>query len=125
MKEKESIMKLNYPSESSNKNEEIDNMWEYGITPDDYYYLPIKGNIKILNKRNKKIKYKSPNKKNNNEIKLNIKYQQNKKIKKIEQKEYSDEYYLKFALENFDFNKNKFTCFNLYNHLLVILISLI
>ena len=118
MKEKESIMKLNYPSESSNKNEEIDNMWEYGITPDDYYYLPIKGNIKILNKRNKKIKYKSPNKKNNNEIKLNIKYQQNKKIKKIEQKEYSDEYYLKFALENFDFNKNKFTCFNLYNHLL-------
>ena len=119
-------MKLNYPSESSNSNtelktEEINNMWECGITPDDYSCLPIKGNKKILNKINQKIKYSSPNKKNNKEINAVISYKKQKNkniIKKLEDKKYNNEYYLKIALENFNFNRNKFTCFNLYQHLL-------
>ena len=96
----------------------INNLYECGLRPDDYYLLPLKGNSNILNKLNKKIKETkfSKNKKYN----INDDNNNNKNI--LEDKSYKcnygDEFYLKSALENFNFNKNKFTCFELMNYLI-------
>ena len=132
MKEKESIMKLNFPKDNSNQEKEelkleINNMWEYGITPKHYNLLPIKGNNRILFNLNKDIKTKSPSKicpKLNYERNIDYKsdiYFKKEKIRKKEKKyehDYNNKYFLKIALENFNFNNNKFTCYNLLNYLL-------
>ena len=125
LKEKESIMKLNnllLYNEQENDTLKINNMWECGIRPNYYYLLPLKGNDKILSKLNKNIQGKKFNKKysrNNNEYKSNIFYKKNLiENDDIYKHEYNDEYFLKIALENFNFDSNKFPCFNLFNYLL-------
>ena len=96
----------------------INNLYECGLRPDDYYLLPLKGNSNILNKLNKKIKETKFSK--NKIYNINDDNNNNKNI--LEDKSYKcnygDEFYLKSALENFNFNKNKFTCFELMNYLI-------
>ena len=123
MKEKESLAKLNYfPNNDliDNNKSEIKNMWECGLRPNYYYLLPFKGNEKILSKLNKNIKSKKLLKNNNNTYNTNIIYKKNEinENDKLFKHEYNDEYFLKIALENFNFNKNKFPCFDLLNYLL-------
>ena len=108
----------------------INNMWDYGIRPYNYYLLPIKGNFSVLEKLNKKIKdiISHCNSIKKTEIKID-KSQKNFKtisseltsfrrgLSLMNNEEYNDEYFLKLALENFNFNKNYFPSFELINYL--------
>ena len=133
-KEKESIKNLEYPNnilieqkEENNDKIEINNMWDCGIRPSYYYLLPIKGNDKILSKLNKNIQGKNFEKNHQKLSNINSASKSsifsNKKSAlsgkdKLYKNEYNDEYFLKILLENFNFNKNKFPCYNLLNYLL-------
>jgi len=136
MKEKEEIMNLDLPpSLKETEDKSVSNMWLKGIKPSNYYSLPYKGNHNVLMKINDNINdiisdFKNKEKNENNEVK--VKTLENVKtigtisseitnFKKglyiMNNEEYNDEYYLKFALENFIFNKNIFPSFELFNFL--------
>ena len=124
MKEKESIIKLNNPFMKNEEDEkkEINNLWDCGLRPNYYYLLPLKGNDKILWKLNKSIQSKKIYKKltyMNTTSKSNIfSIKSEKGNDNIYKNDYNDEYFLKIALENFNFENRKFPCFNLLNYLL-------
>ena len=136
LKEKEEIMKLeynniNYKSEED-KNNNITNIWSLGIIPENYYLLPIKGNYNVLEKFNRNIKdiiniYNESHKK---DITIKKPLDNFKTIGSLSSlstfkrglnimnnEEYNDEYFLKGALENFNFNKNYIACFDLIYYL--------
>ena len=136
LKEKEEIMKLELESINYLKNEEdnnITNMWESGIRPYNFYLLPVKGNTVALEKINRNIKDMISNFNSNQkkEIKIIRPLDNYKTIGTISSdlttfkrglsvmnnEDFNDEYYLKSALDNFNFNKNSFPCFDLINHL--------
>ena len=127
-KEKESMENLNYPyliqqKEEHNEKLKINNLWDCGLRPSYYYLLPIKGNEKVLDKLNKNIQEKKLDKKYyriNNEPNNIIIPKKSEAIvnDKLYKHDYNDEYFLKITLENFHFDKNKFPCFDLFNHLL-------
>ena len=123
IKEKESIIKLNCPiiQNDEDRKKEINNLWDCGIRPNYYYLLPLKGNEKILSKLNKDIKNKKIKKftYKNTISKSNIFTKKSEtENDNIYKHDYNDEYFLKITLENFNFDRNKFPCFNLLNYLL-------
>ena len=137
MKEKEEIMNLDLPvslNEPKNDNS-VSNMWLSGIKPSYYYLLPYIGNHNILTKINDNINdiisdFNKKEKKDKNEgivkpldnlrsigtISSEITYFK-KGLYLMNNEEYNDEYYLKFALENFIFSNNNFPSFELFNYL--------
>ena len=136
LKEKEEILKLEYNNSIGIKeaNNNISNLWEYGVRPDYSYLLPIKGNSNVLEKYNRNIKdiISNYNQNENKVIKTLDKSQANlrtigtissdltafkKGLSIMNNEEYNDEYFLKIALENFNFNRNHFPCFDLINYL--------
>ena len=138
LKKKEELNNIEYNNDQNEYINNISNMWLYGIRPNDYYLLPIKGNYNILEKVNKNIKEIISNiMKKEKEIK-NIKSLKSVKsldnlksvgtlssdltnFKKglniMNNEEYNDEYFLKLSLVNFNFNNNTFPCFDLLDHL--------
>ena len=107
------------------------NMWISGIKPYNYYLLPIKGNYAALDKLNKNIKelISDFNKIKKTEIKIEKSQKNfrtisseltnfNRGLSIMNNEEYNDEYYLKLALENFNFTNNNFPSFDLINHLI-------
>ena len=136
LKEKEEIMKLEEENNNIRKKEDnnISNLWTCGIRPEFSYLLPLKGNYNVLEKYNGNIKDIISNY-NNKEKKIIRTIDTNKDnfrtigslssdlttFKKglsfMNNEEYNDEYYLKIALENFNFNKNVFPSFDLINYL--------
>ena len=143
MKEKEEIMNLDLPSslnETKDKDKDKDdnsvsNMWLRGIKPSNYNSLPYKGNYNALMKINDKINdiisnFNKEEKKEKNEgIVKTLDNQKTlgtissdinnfkKGLFMMNNEEYNDEYYLKFAMENFICNKNVFPSFELFNFL--------
>ena len=139
MKEKEEIMNLDLPpslNETKDKDaNSVSNMWLKGIKPSNYYSLPYKGNydelmkindkindiISDFNKKEKKEKSEGVVKTLDNMKTLGTLSSDINNFKKglfmMNNEEYNDEYYLKFALENFICNKNIFPSFELFNFL--------
>ena len=139
MKEKEEIMNLDLPpslNETKDKDaNSVSNMWLKGIKPSNYYSLPYKGNYDALmkindkindiisdfNKKEKKEKSEGVVKTLDNMKTLGTLSSDINNFKKglfmMNNEEYNDEYYLKFALENFICNKNIFPSFELFNFL--------
>ena len=134
LKEKEEFLNFEYNnnlSDISNKeNNNISNMWKCGIRTNNYFLLPYKGNNNILSKLNKNIiNIVSNNNKKNEKVKpKSLEYEKTvgsmssetyfkKGLNIMNNEEYNDEYFLKSSLENFNFNKNNFPCFDLINYL--------
>ncbi len=134
LKDKETIMNLECPNYHNENNNDISNMWVYGVRPYNYYILPYKGNYNVLSKLNKNIGeiISNYNQKEKKEVKIQKTLDTYKTIgsmssdltyfKKglniMNNEEFNDEYFLKSALENFNFNKNYFACFDLINYLI-------